>query len=62
MDDVVRCPDCPRWLGVLRAGHVESRRHGRTVKVVTGEIECEQCRGSVQIVNGRPMVRLAAVG
>jgi hypothetical protein len=53
--DVVRCTGCPRWLGVQRDGYVESRRKGRPIKIVEGEIGCEQCGASVQIQGGRPV-------
>jgi uncharacterized protein YbaR (Trm112 family) len=55
MGEPVRCSQCSRWLGVQDDGYVESRHKGRAVKVVTGEIICEQCGALVQIQDGCPV-------
>jgi hypothetical protein len=54
MGETIRCPQCPRWLGVQRTGYIESTRKGRSWQIVTGTVECEQCGAMLRIVAGRP--------
>lgn len=50
---IVRCPGCPRCLGVQHDGYVLSRHQKREWEIRDGSIRCEDCGAEVRVVAGR---------